>query len=214
MEPHLQHVDLPHRQILYQVDEPITSVYFVEAGFISLVKTMADGRAVEIGGVGIEGLVGFSAIYGYDRSLFESVVQVAGVAHRVGVRALHRAMDHGPTLYKFLSRYSYVMINQIVQTAACNRLHSLEERCCRWLLVAHDGVDVGDFPLTHEFLAMMLGVRRSGVSVALNPLQHEGLIHQGRGRLTIMDRRGLEQRACECYRAIHDEIDRAFAPDG
>jgi CRP-like cAMP-binding protein len=212
LEPHLQRIDLPHRRVLYQPGDRIESVYFVEAGFVSLVKTMADGRAVEIGGVGIEGLVGISSVYGYDRSLFECVVQVAGAALQIGLRDLHRVMDHSPTFNRLLIRYSYIAVNQIVQTAACNRLHSLEERCCRWLLVAHDGINDDEIPLTHEFLAVMLGVQRPGVSVALSALQQDGLIRQGRGRVTIMDRRSLERRACECYRTIHDEIERVFSP--
>jgi len=110
LELHLQRIDLPHRRVLYQPGDRIESVYFVEAGFVSLVKTMADGRAVEIGGVGIEGLVGISSVYGYDRSLFECVVQVAGAALQIGLRDLHRVMDHSPTFNRLLIRYSYIAV--------------------------------------------------------------------------------------------------------
>jgi CRP-like cAMP-binding protein len=196
--------------VLCRLGERIHHVHFVESGFVSLVKNMSDGRAVEVGGIGCDGLVGVNALHGYEKSIFECVVQMGGSARRVTVRALHHVMEHSPSLRALLMRYGYLVIHQVVQTAACNRLHSLEQRCCRWLLTAHDSADGHRLSLTHEFLAVMLGVQRPGVSLTLNSLEQSGIIQLHRGGLTVVDRGELERHACECYRTIRREADLMF----
>lgn len=212
LSPHLEPIDLPHHLVLSHLGAQIHHLYFVESGLVSLVKSMADGRTVEVGAIGSDGLVGISALHGLDRSIFETVVQMAGTAHRVALRTLQQVSEHSPTLHAMLMRYGYVVIQQVVQTAACNRLHALEQRCCRWLLTAHDSAHGDQLTLTHDFLAMMLGVQRPGVSLTLNALAQSGIIQLHRGGLTVVDRKELEQHACECYRAIREEIDRVFTP--
>jgi CRP-like cAMP-binding protein len=186
-------------------------LYFVDRGIISLVKTMHDGRTVEIGAIGIEGVSDSNALFGIDAAVLESIVQVPGSALRVRQRVLRRQVEESPSLRNLLMRHAHFAVNQLAQTAACNRLHSLEERCCRWLLIAHDSARADSFLLTQEFLAMMLGVQRTGVSLTASILQKAGLIHYSRGRVTVTDRSGLEAAACECYGTMRAEIDRIFS---
>ena len=203
-------IDMARGQVLAHVDGPIKHMYFVNCGLVSLVKTMRDGRTVEIETVGIEGVTDPNALFGVDSALLESVVQIPGSAYRISRDALQAEIAGDPALRGLLQRYMRFAIGQIAQTAACNRLHSLEERCCRWLLIAHDSALADRFPLTHEFLAMMLGVHRSGVSIAANFLKKAGLIDYTHGYITIIDRSGLEEAACECYDVVHAELDRLF----
>lgn len=163
---------------------------------------MLDGRTVEIGAVGNEGIAGASALLGIERAILESVVQVPGTAFRLGCHVVREEMERSVPLRKLVQKYAHFAVAQIAQTAACNRLHSMEERCCRWLLIAHDSARSDTFPLTHEFLAMMLGVQRSGVSLTASILQKAGFIRYDRGRVTIVDRSGLEATACECYAEV------------
>ncbi len=206
----LEHVDLVRGQIVYHVDLPINELYFVDRGLISLVKTMQDGRTVEIGAVGIEGVTGCNALFGMESAILESIVQLPGSALRVRADTLRKEMAADGALRGYIQKYAHFAVAQLAQTAACNRLHSLEERCCRWLLIAHDNARSDSFRLTHEFLAMMLGVQRSGVSLTASILQKAGLICYARGIVTVTDRPGLEAAACECYRAIHAQLDRLF----
>lgn len=205
--PQLEILDLARGQVVYKVDEPIDSCYFVDRGLISLVKTMQDGRTVEIGAVGIEGLAGSDALLGVETAVLESVVQIPATAFRVSCKIMREEMVRSEAVRSLIQNYARFVIAQLAQTAACNRLHSMEERCCRWLLIAHDSARAGTFPLTHEFLAMMLGVQRSGVSLVANALQRAGFIRYARGRVTIVDRVGLEKAACECYAAMRAQAD-------
>ncbi len=173
---------------------------------------MQDGRTVEIGAVGIEGVTGSNALFGINYAMLESIVQVPGTALRISRDILRGEMAKNETLRDILQRYAHFAVSEIAQTAACNRLHSLEERCCRWLLIAHDSARSDTFPLTQEFLALMLGTQRSGLSVIASILQNAGFIRYARGRLTIMDRAGLEATTCECYRTIQAQLDQVFAP--
>lgn len=206
----LEPVPLPAKAVIYRADETIDQVFFVESGFVSMVKSMSDGRTVEIGGIGKEGLVGLSALHGMDRSIFDCIVQIPGLAFRVASAPLLREMRHDTALREVTLRYSYVTVDQIAQTAACNRLHSLEQRCTRWLLIAQDAAASDSFPLTHEFIAVMLGVQRPQVSVVLNAMHRSGLIRTTRGRVTIIDRAGLERLSCECYGTLRREISQIF----
>jgi CRP-like cAMP-binding protein len=210
LRPSLQPVDLGRRQVLHTVNSPITHLYFIERGLISLVKTMHDGRMIEIGAVGIEGVAGANAILGVTSAVLDSIVHIPGRARRISWATLRAEMARSAALHDLMLRYAHFRISQLAQSAACNRLHSLEQRCCRWLLIAHDSARSDSFPITHEFLAMMLGVQRTGVSLAANILQKAQLIRCGRGRVTIVDRPGLEAATCECYAALRTELDRLF----
>jgi CRP-like cAMP-binding protein len=156
--------------------------------------------------VGIEGVTGVGVLFGVDTAVLETVVQIPGAAYRIGRAVAREAIAGSEALRGLLQRYAHFVIGQLAQTAACNRLHSLEERCCRWLLIAHDSARSDDFLLTHEFLAMMLGAQRPGVSLAASILQRAGLIRYTRGHVTIVDRPGLEAAACECYGAMRAQL--------
>jgi CRP-like cAMP-binding protein len=203
-------MDTTRGQVVDRADRPAAHVHFVNRGLISFVKTMHDGRSVEVRTVGVEGVTEPNVLFGIEGALPESIVQVPGTAFRIKRDILSREMDQDSALRGVMQRYAAFAIRQIVQTAACNRLHTLEERCCRWLLIAHDSALSDTFPLTHEFLAMMLGVQRAGVSIAASFLQKAGLIQYTRGSVTITNRAGLEDAACECYGTIRGELDRLF----
>ena len=209
--PELQPVELPRRQILHAANKPIRHLYFIESGLVSSVKTMHDGRMIEVNAVGVEGVAGATAILGVDTSVLDSIVHVPGWGRRIGWESFRGAMRTSTSLHDLMLRYAHLTIGQLAQAAACNRLHSMEQRCCRWLLIAHDSAQSDSVPITHEFLAMMLGVQRTGVSLTANELQRAGLIRCGRGHVTIVDRRGLEAMACECYSAVRSDFDGLFA---
>jgi CRP-like cAMP-binding protein len=209
--PALSLITTTRGQIIDHVDQPVEHLHFINRGLVSFVKTMHDGRSVEVRTVGIEGVTDPTAVFGLDVAVTESVVQIPGSALRIKRDVLSHEMEHDEALRDMMRHYAVFAIRQIVQTAACNRLHTLEERCCRWLLIAHDSALSDTFPLTHEFLAMMLGVQRAGVSIAANFLQKAGLIEYTRGRVTITNRAGLEDAACECYGTVRAELDRLFS---
>lgn len=211
LRPHLEPVRLVPGQVIYHPERPITNSYFITRGLVSLIKTMRDGRTVEIGAIGTEGVTGPDALFGVQDAILECIVQVPGSALRIRSETLRAEMAQCNVLASLLERFVQMIISQIAQTAACNRLHSLEERCCRWLLTAHDSARSDSFSVTHEFLAMMLGVQRTGVSLKVNVLQKAGLIRYSRGRMTIIDRSGLQTAACECYGTIRRQVERMFA---
>jgi CRP-like cAMP-binding protein len=191
--------------------EPVKSteyVYFPIAGMISVVATMRDGDSVEIGMIGREGMYSVSAILSDDTPFQTAMVQLPGRALRLTTRLLRQEMQADGTVQKLLLRYTQATLSAVAQSAACNRLHLLEQRCARWLLACRDRADADKFPMTHEFLAMMLGVRRPGVTLAARALQENGLITYNHGTMTVLDRPGVEAASCECYRAIRDEFAR------
>jgi len=203
----LEPVVLEYKHPLYNADEPIEFVHFIESGVGSLVCTMANGQAAEVGTVGNEGLTGLPVLLGDDRAPSSMYVQVPGRGLRMRARIFRELLEQSQRMRVVMLRYSHVFFNQVAQTAACAHFHSLEQRCCRWLLMTHDRVLPSDtFLLTHEFLAMMLGVRRAGVSVAAGVLQRRGFIRYHRGHVTVLDRQGLEDCACECYAAAKAEF--------
>jgi CRP-like cAMP-binding protein len=204
----LEPVELEYKRPLYNADERIEFVHFIESGVGSLVCTMADGQAAEVGTIGNEGLIGLPVVLGDERAPSSMYVQVPGRALRMRAAAFREQLRQSGRMRAVLLRYTHVFFNHIALTAACAHFHSLEQRCCRWLLMTHDRMPSDTFLLTHEFLAMMLGVRRAGVSVAAGALQRAGLIRYHRGRITILDRQGLEERACECYAVTKAEFDR------
>jgi CRP-like cAMP-binding protein len=204
------YVDLTNGQVLYRPDDTVEKIYFINRGLISLVTEMHDGRSVEVGVRGIEAVTTPEALLDLPRAIFTNIVRIPCSACVFGTQFVRSAMEKQPALRALIHGYFHVAMLQIGQTAACNRLHSLEERCCRWLLIAHDNARSDTFPLTHEFLAMMLGAPRSGVSIASEILRKAGYIEYTRGKLTITNRAGLEAAACECYATIRDEYDRLF----
>jgi CRP-like cAMP-binding protein len=208
LHSHLQRIPLEYRQSLYRAHKPIGFVYFIETGVGSLVNTMTNGDAAEVGTIGNEGLVGLPLLLGDDRAPTSVYVQVPGVGLRIKATLFERELEQSGSMRAVMLRYAHVFFNQVAQSAACNQFHSLQQRCCRWLLMTHDRMQSDDFLLTQEFLAMMLGVQRTGVSAAAGALQRDGLIRYKRGNVTILDRRGLITRSCECYGVSKKEFDR------
>jgi CRP-like cAMP-binding protein len=208
--PHLKHVDFQRGDIVYRPGDLVRDVYFINRGLLSLVKTMRDGRTVEVSTRGIEGVTAPGVLFDLDTAILECVVQIPASAFSIRADMLRGAMTANRKLHALLLGYVHIVGDQLAQTAACNRLHSLRERFCRWLLIAHDSARSDTFPLTQEFLAAILGVQRSGVSIAASNLQKAGVIRCARGSITIIDRSRLEGSACECYRVVRDQFDRLF----
>jgi CRP-like cAMP-binding protein len=206
----LQPVTLALRQVLHEPDERIGTVYFLEAGTASMTVTLGDGEGLEVGLVGRDGLVGLPVVLGTDIADTEAMVQVPGAALCLRASALKEALAASPALQALLLRYVQAAYAQVTQTAACNGRHPLEKRMARWLLMIHDRVDGELLLLTQEFLATMLGVRRAGVSAAAGVLQNAGVIDYARGRITVLDRAGLEAAACECYGAVRRQYERTL----
>jgi CRP-like cAMP-binding protein len=212
LRPGLRPVELPFDQTLFPADGVVEAVLFVETGMVSLLATLEDGEQVEVGVVGREGLIGLPLVFGDDRSMVEARVQQEGTALRMDAPALRDGMQDSAALRGLLHRYVLAFQAQVTMTAACNARHAIEQRLARWLLIAHDRAGADEFPMTHEFMAMMLGVRRPGVSLAAGVLQKAGLIHYVRGRMAVTDRPGLEAASCECYHTARREFARLLGP--
>ena len=208
LRPHLQRIPLEYRQSLYRAGKPIAFVYFIETGVGSLVNTMANGDSAEVGTIGNEGLVGLPLVLGDDRAPTSVYIQVPGAGLRMKATLFEKELARSASMRTVMLHYAHAFLNQVAQSVACNRFHPIQQRCCRWLLMTHDRMQSDEFLLTQEFLAMMLGVQRTGVSAAAGALQRAGLIRYKRGNVTIIDRRGLEQRSCECYGVSKKEFDR------
>lgn len=207
---YMEFVSLDFKQLLYERNQPIEYVYFVTHGVGSMLTVMENGMAVEVATVGNEGMVGLPVFLGADSIPGECFVQVPGDGWRMRVDLFRAHVTPGSPLHELLQRYTQALFNQIAQSAACNRLHSIEERLCRWLLMTADRVEANSFPLTQEFLSLMLGVNRSSVSLTASILQRAGLISYIRGQVTILDRSSLEATSCECYRIVQQEFERLF----
>jgi CRP-like cAMP-binding protein len=202
--PNLEPVSFRLGDVLYESGQRLTHVHFPVDCVVSLLYAMADGATAEIGMVGAEGVVGIALFMGGETMPSRAAVQSAGQALRMPARALQEEFRQGGPFQLALLRFTQTLITQMAQTAACNRLHAIDQRLCRWLLLSRDRLQTDELQLTQELIAGMLGVRREGVSVAAGALQSAGLIRYARGRITILDRAGLEARACECYRAVRD----------
>lgn len=211
LSPHLEPIELPHNQILYPAGGVMDYAYFPSNAMVSLVSQLSDGSCVETGITGYEGMIGVSAVLGVDRSPHETIVQVPDSGVRLKVAVLKDEFHRGGALQQSLLRYVQMLLLQTSQIAACNRLHSIGERLARWLLMSQDRCRCDDLPLTQEFLAMMLGIRRAGVTEAALILQAEEYISYRRGHVRILDRAGLEEFTCECYRIVKDEFDRVVS---
>ena len=203
---HLKRVSFVTGAVVYAADAPVTHVYFIENCVMSVLALLRDGEAVEVGTIGNEGVVGLALFFGAERGPRRTIAQIPGDALSMTVAEFQRAVDGSPILQRLLVRYAEAYFDQVAQSVACNRLHTVEQRCARWLLMTHDRVGRENFTLTQEFLAYMLGVRRPGVTVAAGALQRLGLIRYTRGRISVLDRPGLEAASCECYRAVRDSF--------
>jgi CRP-like cAMP-binding protein len=202
LRPHLEYLSLPNHLVLHEAGEKLQFVHFPNRGLISLVVVMKDGKTAEAGIVGNEGFTGTLAAVGLNRSPLQAVVQITGNGFRVKVRALQSTLESAPRLQWMLSRYAAIRSMQVAQTAACNRLHDIEQRLARWLLMTQDRVDSESLAITHDFLATMLGTDRPSVSLAAGVLQRKELIEYTRGAVEIVNRKKLEDSACECYGVI------------
>jgi CRP-like cAMP-binding protein len=208
LRPHLKKVSLPLKDILYEANGPIPHVFFPLNGVVSLVIIMDGGVSLEVGTIGNEGIVGTPIFLGSASSPTRAISQVPGEALRMETKVFQDEIRRRGSLYGLVQRYTQAMINQISQSTVCNHRHSVEKRMCRWLLMSHDRVGIDEFQLTQEFLAQMLGVRRPTVSAVAGILQKAGLITYHRGRMTVLDRKGLEAASCECYEVVAKELDR------
>lgn len=204
--PSLTRRSVQRGEVLYRMGSEIQRLYFVESGLITLAKPMHDGRTAEIAAIGREGIVTPTGVFGGSRTVMDFIVQIPGTVLQVAREDFWRHLARDAELAEAIERYVGAVMSQLTQTAACNMLHSIEERCCRWLLIAHDSALCDTFPLTHEFLATVLGVRRAGVQAVAAELQRRGYISYSRGRVRIQARRGLEQAVCECYETIRSQF--------
>ena len=205
-------VILKREDIIYKPYQPITRVYFPSDLILSVISVMDNGDRVEVGTIGNEGMGGLPAFLESESSPYTVFVQVSGKARVLDAELLMDVAQSSPGTRTMLNRFTQSFLNQSAQSAACNRMHSIEERCARWLLMTHDRVGKDTFDLTQEFLADMLGVRRAGVTVVCGALQRAGFIRYRRGHIAILDRAQLEEVACECYDRVRAEVDRLVGP--
>ena len=215
IEPSLESVSLALGEVLYESGDRMTHVYFPTTAIISLLYIMQNGATAEIGIAGNNGLVGIALFMGGETTSNRAVVQSGGDAARMKAADVRTAFELGGVFQSVLLRYTQSLMTQISQTAVCNRLHSVEQQLCRWLLINHDQLQTDKLVMTHDLIANMLGVRREGVSIAAHHLQEAGLIRYVRGTIIVLDRKGLERAVCECYKVVIDEYDRllgAYVP--
>ena len=206
--PHLGRVSFKLGEVVYESGGRMSYIYFPTEAVVSLLYTMENGSSAEMGMAGKEGLVGIALFMGGGTMPNRAVVQSAGGAFRMRAQALQEEFARGGAFQRLLLRYTQALITQMSQTAVCNRLHTIEQQLCRWLLLSHDRLDTDELVMTQELIANMLGVRREGVTAAAGRLQEQGLISYVRGRIQILDRAGLEAAVCECYKVVKDEYDR------
>jgi CRP-like cAMP-binding protein len=205
LEPYLTILDLRRGQILYEAGETISHTYFPHDAMVSLVTVMGDGKSAEMALFGREGLFGLVSAFITRRSFGRYIVQASGTASRIELSRMHEAMGAHPAIQHLVLCFTEALMAHILQSVACNAAHTVEARCCRWILSTQDRVGKDDLPLTHEFLAEMLGVQRSTVSDVARTIQERGLIRQGRGTIRVINRSGLQNAACECYEVIRQK---------
>jgi CRP-like cAMP-binding protein len=202
LEPHLEVVNLKRGQVLYEMGDVVRDAYFPHDAIVSLVNVMEDGGTVEVAVFGREGVLGLLGALATREAFGRYIVQMAGTASLIAFERLNEVRNARPAIRKLITNYGEALLAHTFQTVSCNAVHPVEARCCRWILAMHDRIEQDTLPLTHEFLAEMLGVQRSSVSVVTRTLQTAGLIRQSRGGITVTDRAGLEETACECYGRI------------
>ena len=205
--PRLSPVILTLKQVIYSPDTPIEAVYFIETGMISLVNDMEDGTQAEVGVIGREGMLGMPLLAGVNTSFVEAQVQLPGTALRMTAQNFTSEIDTNAPLRRLLLRYNEALQAQVMQTAACNVNHDLEQRLARWLLMAHDRAEGDELSLTQDLMAIMLGVHRPSITVTAGILQRAGLIRYAGGRVTVLDRPSLEAASCECYAAVQKRFE-------
>ena len=206
--PHLGHVSFKLGEVVYESGGQMEHIYFPTTAIVSLLYMMENGSSAEMGMAGKEGLIGVALFMGGNTMPNRAVVQSAGGAVRMRAQVLRDEFARGAAFQHLLLRYTQALLTQMSQTAVCNRLHAIEQQLCRWLLLSHDRLDADELVMTQELIANMLGVRREGVTTSAGNLQKQGLISYVRGRIRILDRRGLEASVCECYKVVKDEYDR------
>lgn len=204
----LQPVSLPLGKVIYESDEKLDYIYFPTTAIISLLYIMENGATAEIGVVGNDGLIGIAIFMGGDTTPNRAVVQSAGRAFKMKAQVMKNEFTRGGRFHNLCLRYTQALITQISQTAVCNRLHSVDQQLCRWLLLSHDRLPSDRLIMTHDLIANMLGVRREGITHAAKRLQNAGYISYVRGDMTILDRKGLETDVCECYQVVRAEYNR------
>jgi CRP-like cAMP-binding protein len=200
-------VSLTRGQRIDSAGRPIEHVHFINRGMVCVAKTLTDGRTVEIGAIGIEGVANLLPFIGLHETILDVVVQIPGSALRLRCEAMQREMENDEAVRRVVQGHVRFGLSELARHIACCRLHHIEARCCRWLLIAHDNALSDEFPVTHEFLAGMLGYQRAGVSLAMGALVDAGLIEHRRGKVIVVDRAGLEAAACGCYREMSNELD-------
>lgn len=211
LAPHLVPMHLPRGKTIALTGETLRYAYFPTSGMISLLSTSGGGEAIEVAMVGSEGFVGVPIILKVGITPYWSVVQIQADAMRISAAALGKEFDRGEQLHDLLLKYSHSLLAHVTQSAVCNRFHTVQERLCRWLLLSRDRIKSDTINLTQEFISQMLGTARTGVTMAAVPLQEAGLIRYRRGKITILDREGLESVACECYSIVRKEVSHVLA---
>jgi CRP-like cAMP-binding protein len=204
--PKLEFMRLKTHHVLHEPGDTLKSAYFCNSGLVSILSVFPDGKSVEVGLVGKEGFIGLPLVVGFRTAATRAIAQIEGSSFRIDGETLKRVLRESPTLERRLQQFSQIMAMQTTQIAACNRLHEVNERLARWLLMSADRIESDSVPLTQEFLAQMLGTRRSSVTVAAGMLQEAGLITHSRGDVKIIDRQKLEEAACDCYRLMQTQI--------
>ena len=205
---HLQLVSLKLGQVLHETGDKMNYVYFPTTAIMSLLYIMENGSTAEIGVVGNDGILGIELFMGGETTTNRAIIQSAGEAFKMDAKSLKAEFTLGGAFQKLLLRYTQALITQISQTAVCNRLHSVDQQLCRWLLLSHDRLDSDKLVMTHDLISNMLGVRREGVTLAAQKLAGRGLIKNIRGTITVLDRQGLEEAVCECYEVVNTEYNR------
>ncbi len=208
LSPQLELVSMQLGEVLYESGSKMAHVYFPTTSIVSLLHVLEDGASAEIAVVGNEGILGISLFMGGETTPSRAVVQSSGYGYRLKAQLLKEEFDRAGPMLHLLLRYTQALITQMAQTAVCNRHHSIDQQLCRWLLLSLDRLSSNELQMTQELIANMLGVRREGVTEAAGKLQAAGLIHYSRGHITVIDRKGLEARACECYAVVKQEFDR------
>jgi CRP-like cAMP-binding protein len=211
LKSHLEAINFKLGEVLYESGDRLEFAYFPTTAIISLLYIMENGSTAEIGVVGNDGVLGMALFMGGETTTSRAIIQSAGAAFRLKAKDLMEEFTLGGVFQKMLLRYGQALMTQISQTAVCNRLHSVEQQLCRWILLSHDRLETDEIVMTHDLISNMLGVRREGVTRAAQKLQEKGLIKNHRGAITLLDRQGLEAAVCECYKVVNDEYNRLLS---
>ena len=214
ISPHLELISMPLGEVLYESGGQLQHVYFPTTAIVSMHYVMENGASAEIAGVGNEGVLGISLFMGGNTTSSLATVQTSGCGYRLKGRLMMEEFNHAGPMMRLMLRYTQALITQISQTAVCNRYHSVEQQLCRWLLLTLDRMTSNELTITQELIASMLGVRREGITETAGNLQRAGLINYRRGHITVLDRSGLESRACECYNVVKKEFHRLLCDTG